>query len=379
MAWRTSSQVASAPEGAEAHPGVAAGLRKIIHIDMDAFFASVEQRDDPTLRGRPVAVGGSKERGVVAAASYEARRFGVRSAMASVSARRRCPDLVFVKPRFAAYKAVSQQIRAIFAEYTALVEPLSLDEAYLDVTENLRGIASATAVAEAIRARIFAETELTASAGVSYNKFLAKLASDFRKPNGLCVVTPAQGPGFVEGLAVGKFHGIGPVTAAKMNRLGILTGLDLRRQSEADLSAQFGKAGRYYYALARAIDDRPVSPDRIRKSVGSERTFSEDLTTPDALAEGLRPSIRSVFDHCERTGVPGRTVTVKVKYSDFRQVTRSRTMPRPFADLGELESVGLDLLRTILPLQRSVRLLGLSVSGFDPPDEAPDGQMSLDL
>ena len=371
------SQAASTPEG-EA-PQAAAGRRKIIHVDMDAFYASVEQRDDPSLRGRPVAVGGSRERGVVAAASYEARRFGVRSAMASVSARRRCPDLVFVKPRFAAYKAVSQQIRAIFAEYTPLIEPLSLDEAYLDVTENLKGISSATAVAEEIRARILAETELTASAGVSYNKFLAKLASDFRKPNGLHVVTPAQGSGFVEGLAVGRFHGIGPVTAAKMNRLGILTGLDLRGWSEADLTTEFGKAGRYYYDLARAIDHRPVSPDRIRKSVGSERTFHEDLTTPDALAEGLRPSIRSVFDHCERTGVPGRTVTLKVKYSDFRQVTRSRTLPRPIADAGELETIGLDLLAGILPLQRSVRLLGISVSGFDTKDDGPDGQMSLDV
>ncbi len=356
-------------------------LRKIIHIDMDAFFASVEQRDDPSLRGRPVAVGGSKERGVVAAASYEARRFGVRSAMASVSARRRCPDLVFVKPRFPVYKAVSQQIRAIFADYTALIEPLSLDEAYLDVTENLKRIASATQIAEEIRARIRAETGLTASAGVSYNKFLAKLASDYRKPDGLHVVTPAQGPGFVETLEVGRFHGIGPVTAAKMKRLGIATGLDLRQRSEAFLTAQFGKAGRYYYDLSRAIDHRAVSADRIRKSVGSERTFGEDLTTAEALAEGLRPSIHSVWEHCERSGSSGRCVTVKVKYSDFRQLTRSRTLPRPVTGPAELEAVGLELLASILPLERSVRLLGLSVSGFS--DEGPvdpaDPQMSLDL
>ena len=355
--------------------------RKIIHIDMDAFFAAVEQRDDPSLRGRPVAVGGSKERGVVAAASYEARRFGVRSAMASVSARRRCPDLVFVKPRFIVYKAVSQQIRAIFADYTPLIEPLSLDEAYLDVTENLKRIASATQIAEEIRARIRAETGLTASAGVSYNKFLAKLASDYRKPDGLHVVTPARGRDFVEALEVGRFHGIGPVTAAKMKRLGIATGLDLRQKSEAFLTAEFGKAGRYYYDLSRAIDHRAVSPDRVRKSVGSERTFGEDLTTPEALTEGLRPSIQSVWEHCERTGTAGRCVTVKVKYSDFRQLTRSRTVSRPVTSLDELETIGLELLAGILPLERSVRLLGLSVSGF--PGEAPSGpadpQMTLDL
>ena len=367
------------PEAGEPGASRAVPTRKIIHIDMDAFFASVEQRDDPSLRGRPVAVGGSRERGVVAAASYEARQFGVRSAMASVSARRRCPDLVFVKPRFAAYKAISQQIRAIFARYTSLIEPLSLDEAYLDVTEALGRFPSATDLAREIRACIVAETGLTASAGVSYNKFLAKLASDHRKPNGLFVVTPALGPAFVEQLAIGKFHGIGPVTAAKMNQLGILTGLDLRQQSEAFLTAAFGKAGRYYHDLSRAIDDRPVSPDRIRKSVGSERTFGQDLTTPEALAEGLRPSVSSVWDHCERTGTPGRTVTVKVKYSDFRQLTRSRTLARPVADAQELETVGLELLASILPLERSVRLLGLSMSGFEAPNQTPDTQMSLGL
>src|SRR5450755_1384273 len=227
--------------------------RKIIHVDMDAFYASVEQRDNPELRGKPVAVGGSRERGVVAAASYEARKFGVHSAMPSVSAKRKCPDLIFVKPRFDAYKAVSVQIREIYAEHTPLIEPLSLDEAYLDVTENLQGIGTATEIAEHIRAKILAETSLTASAGVSYNKFLAKLASDHRKPDGLFVITPKMGPAFVEGLLVGKFHGVGPATTARMNRLGIETGLDLRAQTLSFLQQHFGKSGPYFYSIARGI------------------------------------------------------------------------------------------------------------------------------
>ena len=252
--------------------------RKIIHADMDAFYASVEQRDDSSLKGRPVAVGYGAKRGVVAAASYEARAFGVRSAMPSTTAIRKCSQLVFVAPRFDVYRAVSQQIRAIFAEYTALVEPLSLDEAYLDVTDNRRDIATATASAAEIRARIFDETGLTASAGISYNKFLAKLASDHRKPNGQFTITPAMGPGFIQALPVGKFHGIGPVTAARINELGIFTGADLRRQSIAFLQLHFGKSGGWYYAIARGEDDRPVVPDRPRKSSGSETTFAEDLT-----------------------------------------------------------------------------------------------------
>ena len=258
-------------EGQRAEP--APRSRKIIHIDMDAFYASVEQRDNPELRGKPVAVGGSWERGVVAAASYEARKFGVHSAMPSVTAKRRCPDLIFVKPRFDAYKEISEQIRQIFAEYTPIIEPLSLDEAYLDVTENLKGMISATRIAEQIRATIRAETELTASAGVSYNKFLAKLASDYRKPDGLFVITPEMGPGFVETLPVRQFHGVGPATAKKMKQLGIDTGLDLRAQSPAFLQRYFGKMGSYYYWAARGIDERPVRADRIRKSIGVENTF----------------------------------------------------------------------------------------------------------
>ena len=250
---------------------VASPIRKIIHIDMDAFYASVEQRDDPSLRGRPVAVGHGAKRGVVAAASYEARVFGVRSAMPSTTAMRKCTDLVFVPPRFDVYRAVSRQIQTIFADYTSLIEPLSLDEAYLDVTENRRGIPTATATAAEIRARILDETGLTASAGISYNKFLAKLASDHRKPNGQFVITPAMEPGFIEGLPVGKFHGVGPVTAAKMNGLGIVTGADLRYQSITFLQLHFGKSGAWYYAIARGEDDRPVVPDRPRSRPARKR------------------------------------------------------------------------------------------------------------
>src|SRR5215211_5014715 len=257
--------------------------RKIIHIDMDAFYASVEQRDNPELRGKPVAVGGSRERGVVAAASYEARRFAIHSAMASITAKRKCPELVFVKPRFEVYKSVSLQIRAIFADYTPLIEPLSLDEAYLDVTENLKGIASATQIAHEIRSGIRAETGLTASAGVSYNKFLAKLASDQNKPDGLFAITPRIGPSFVEALPVGRFHGVGPATEARMHRLGIRTGADLRARSLAFLEQHFGKAGPYFHAIARGIDHRPVRPDRIRKSVGAEVTFFQDLVEFDDM------------------------------------------------------------------------------------------------
>src|ERR1700736_4545281 len=288
--------------------------RKIIHIDMDAFYASVEQRDNPELRGKPVAVGGSRERGVVSAASYEARNFGVRSAMPSVTAKRQCPDLIFVKPRFDAYMAVSLHIREIFAEHTPLIEPLSLDEAYLDVTENLQGIATATEIAEKIRAKIRTQTALTASAGVSYNKFLAKLASDHRKPDGLFVITPKMGPAFVETLPVGKFHGIGPATTAKMNRLGIETGLDLRGQTMSFLQQHFGKSGPYYFWIARGIDERPVRADRVRKSVGAENTFAQDLHEFAPMREALEPIIAKVWRHCQATGIRGRTLTLKVKF-----------------------------------------------------------------
>ena len=302
-------------------------VRKILHVDMDAFYASVEQRDYPDLRDRPVAVGHGAKRGVVAAASYEARAFGVRSALPSTTALRQCPELVFVPPRFDVYRAVSRQIHAIFAEYTSLIEPLALDEAYLDVTENRRGLPTASATAKEIRARIQGTTGLTASAGISYNKFLAKLASGQRKPNGQFVITPDIGADFVASLPVAKFHGIGPVTAAKMQRLGIQTGTDLRAQSLGFLQQHFGKSAAWYLGIANAEDDRPVVADRQRKSSGSETTFEHDLAAPDDIVAGVEAMAKDVWDWCEKAEAFGRTVTVKVKFADFRQVTRSRSYP----------------------------------------------------
>jgi len=353
-------------------------IRKIIHIDMDAFYASVEQRDDPALRGLPVAVGGSGGRGVVAAASYEARVFGVRSAMPSVSARRRCPELVFVKPRFEAYREVSNQIRAIFADYTQHVEPLSLDEAYLDVTHDLKGIGVATAIAEEIRARIFAETGLTASAGVSYNKFLAKLASDQNKPDGLCVVTPARGAAFVAALPVKRFHGVGPVTAAKMARLGIETGADLRAQSLEWLAEHFGSAGEYYHNLARAICHRQVRANRERKSIGAEDTFFEDLSAEADLVAELDKISATLWRRInEKGGIIGRTVTLKVKYQDFRIITRARSLDRPVAGRDEFLEIGVNLLRALLPASKGIRLLGLTLSGLSQREPIRAPQLGL--
>ncbi len=354
-------------------------IRKIIHIDMDAFYASVEQRDNPELRGKPVAVGGSRERGVVAAASYEARKFGVRSAMASVVAARKCLNLIFVKPRFDAYKAASNQIREVFLEYTPLVEPLSLDEAYLDVTENLKGIASATEIAKEIKIKIKERTGLTASAGVSYNKFLAKLASDYNKPDGLFVIKPNQGEKFVETLDVYRFHGIGKVTAEKMNKMEIFTGMDLRQKDEAFLRKHFGKAGGYYYDISRAIDNRPVNPDRIRKSVGSENTFDSDLETRIELEAGLLPLIEDVWRYCERTKGYGRTVNLKVKYLDFQQITRSKTTLSPIMDKAFFEKISFDLLEQIQPVEKGVRLLGISLSNLEFADEMVGKQLTLNF
>jgi DNA polymerase-4 len=365
-------------EGAEGSSAEAVGPRKIIHIDMDAFYASVEQRDNPELRGKPVAVGGARERGVVAAASYEARKFGVHSAMPSITAKRKCPDLIFVKPRFDAYKAISLQIRDILAEYTPIIEPLSLDEAYLDVTENLKGIISATQIAEEIRARIRAETELTASAGVSYNKFLAKLASDHRKPDGLFVITPKMGPEFVETLPVRKFHGVGPATAKKMARLGIETGIDLRAKSETFLQQQFGKAGFYYYWAARGIDERPVRADRIRKSVGAENTFPADLFTYEAARDALQEIVEKVWRYCEGSRIRGRTVTLKVKFANFQQITRSRTGQMQIGTRSELEQLSKALLEPLFPVARGVRLLGVSLSSLaDESEREPEFRLPV--
>ncbi|AHJ96693.1 DNA polymerase IV [Hymenobacter swuensis] len=354
-----------------------AEIRKIIHLDMDAFYASVEQRDNPDLRGRPVAVGGSRARGVVAAASYEARQFGVRSAMPSSTALRKCPELVFVKPRFEVYKGISRQIRTIFAEYTPLIEPLSLDEAYLDVTENQKGIALATQVAREIRAEILRQTQLTASAGISYNKFLAKLASDYRKPNGQFVIRPGQGEAFVAELAVGQFHGIGPATAARLNRLGIFTGLDLRQQTEAFLRQHFGKAGTHYYLISRAQDHRPVQPNRLRKSIGSETTFEHDLLTSGELEAGLQPCLEAVWGHCQRLGLRGRTLTLKVKYADFQQITRSRTLIGLVSGPEVLAQVAQELLLGLGPLPKGVRLLGVALSSLETPEDAVGKQLAL--
>jgi DNA polymerase-4 len=351
--------------------------RRIIHIDMDAFYASVEQRDDPSLRGRPVAVGGSRERGVVAAASYEARRFGVHSALPSVTARRKCPELVFVRPRFDVYRAVSHQIQAIFARYTPLIQPLSLDEAYLDVTAPLLDRGSATAIAEEIRAAIRAETGLTASAGVSYNKLLAKLASDHRKPDGLFVITPRMGPAFVEQLPVGKFHGIGPVTAAKMLAFGISTGLDLRGRTRAFLTEHFGKAGDFYYGIARGQDDRPVNPDRSAKSVGAEVTFERDLERWDQVGPALESVFTKLWAAYSKAGRSGRTVTVKIKYANFQQITRSRSLTEPITLRAVLEEISRDLLRPQFPPHLGVRLLGVTVSNLDLGPQTPVPQLSL--
>lgn len=356
--------------------GVLAPHRKIIHIDMDAFYASVEQRDNPELRGKPVAVGGSAERGVVAAASYEARKFGVRSAMPSVTAKRQCPDLIFVKPRFEVYKAISRQIREIFAEHTAIIEPLSLDEAYLDVTENLQEIPLARDIALRIREKIKAETGLNASAGISYNKFLAKLASDHRKPNGQYVISPEMGPTFVETLPIGKFHGIGPATTAKMNALGIFTGLHLRNQTLEFLSANFGKAGSYYYWISRGVDERPVRANRIRKSIGAENTFSSDLTEREAMIAELAPLIEKVWRYCESTGDRGRTVTLKVKFSDFETITRSRSVTSAVTNHHDLSRLTIGLLESAMPFPKAVRLLGVSLSSLQ---AEPEDELQLDL
>lgn len=338
--------------------------RKIIHVDMDAFFASVEQRDNPQLRGKPVAVGGSAQRGVVAAASYEARKFGIRSAMPSVTAARRCPALIFVPPRFEVYRAVSQQIRTIFSRYSDLVEPLSLDEAYLDVTADKQQIGSAVRIAKLIRSAIREETGLTASAGVSYNKFLAKVASDQNKPDGIFVIRPHEGADFVATLPVRRFYGVGPKTAERMGSLGIHVGTDLREQSMDFLLAHFGKSAEYLYHAARGVDHRPVRSNRIRKSVGREQTFSQDLAGKAALCEALERIIDSVWLRIEKSGVVGRTVTLKVKYADFRQVTRRKTCDDTLVNRELFAALAKELLVQLLPVTTGVRLLGLTLSGL---------------
>jgi len=358
-------------------------VRKIIHVDMDAFYASVEQRDEPSYRGKPIVVGGSPDkRGAVAAASYEARKFGIHSAMPSRVALKKCPDVIFVKPRFEVYRAVSEQIREIFSRYTELIEPLALDEAYLDVTINKTAMSSATLIAKEIKECIFRETNLTASAGVSINKFLAKVASGMNKPDGLFLISPEEAEAFVEALPIEKFHGIGTVTAAKMHKLGIADGADLKRWSEEDLVKRFGKSGYFYYKIARSQDDRPVNPNRIRKSVGAEKTFEQDLDDFALMKAELAAIARKLKERLDVKNTSGRTITLKVRYANFQLATRSHTLLYATNDESKILCLAQELLFSTVNLsEQKVRLLGISVSNLDGTDrEIPVyEQLSLDL
>ncbi|MEL6470543.1 MAG: DNA polymerase IV [Cyanobacteria bacterium J06623_4] len=353
-------------------------MRKIIHIDMDAFYASVEQRDNPALRGKPVAVGGSPDkRGAVCAASYEARRYGIHSAMPSRSAVQRCSELIFIRPRFDVYKAVSQEIRAILFDYTDLVEPLSLDEAYLDVTFDKQSIGSAVRIAEQIRDRIKQSLQLTASAGVSINKFLAKIASDLNKPDGLSFIGPDQAEAFIETLAIEDFYGVGPATATKMKALGIYTGADLKNWEEAQLVQAFGKVGRYYYRVVRAQDNRPVNPNRIRKSIGAERSFFEDLQQLPEMKAALAKIAEEVHQRLTKNNRNGYTLTLKVKYDNYDTITRSRTLESPIQDVEQILQLATALLIANIEAGRPLRLLGITISNLAAPQ--PYSQLSLNL
>ncbi|MBW6535463.1 MAG: DNA polymerase IV [Mariniphaga sp.] len=345
---------------------------------MDAFYASVEQLDNPELKGKPVAVGGSRERGVVAAASYEARQFGVRSALSSKVAKRKCPGLIFVKPRFARYKEISNQIREIFFEYTDLVEPLSLDEAYMDVTYAKMGKPSATLIAQEIRKRIFEETKLTASAGVSYNKFLAKVASDVNKPNGIFVITPDKAQEFIDNLEVRRFFGIGKVTAEKLNKMGIWFGCDLKQIDRFELARLFGKSGNYYYDICRGIDQRPVEPSRERKSVGAEQTFSNDLFQENELQTELFKIADILWERYEKTKATAKTLTLKYKYADFEQHTRSKTNPGWISTKNELETEAKGLLHSE-NFTKGIRLLGLTLSNFQHEEGNEPVQLTIEF
>ncbi|THF49471.1 DNA polymerase IV [Flavobacterium supellecticarium] len=339
-------------------------FRKIIHVDMDAFYASVEQMDNPELKGKPVAVGGSEVRGVVSAASYEARKFGVRSAMSGYMARKNCPELIFVRPRFDRYKEISKKIRKIFYEYTDLVEPLSLDEAYLDVTENKKGNPSATLIAQEIRKRIFEEIGLTASAGISVNKFLAKVASDYNKPNGQKTINPEEIIQFLEELDIKKFYGIGKVTAEKMYQSGIFTGKDLKAKSLDYLEEHFGKSGTHYYNIVRGIHNSAVKPDRMLKSVGAERTFNVNLSSEIFMVEKLENIANELEKRLKSYKIAGKTVTLKIKYSDFTLQTRSKTLPYFIADKALILEAAKELLYQE-KMKDSVRLLGISLHNLN--------------
>lgn len=345
---------------------------------MDAFYASIEQRDRPEYRNKPLAVGYAGERGVVAAASYEARKFGVRSAMPSKIAFRRCPHIIFVPARFDVYKKVSHQVRDIFLEYTDLVEPLSLDEAFLDVTVDYKNIRSGTLIAKEIRERIYKETGLTASAGVSYNKFLAKIASDENKPNGQFVITPDDTEAFLAKLPIERFFGVGKVTAERMHKMQVFNGYDLKMKSEAELVSAFGKAGYMYYLNARGIDDREVEPNRIRKSIGAENTFETNINSFDILCDYLHELSEEVVARVNKSSFAGRTVTIKVKYPDFRIITRSKTLPVTVNDLETLYNTGVELL-SMVDISNSVRLLGISIKKPDRIEWKGDTQLEIDF
>lgn len=338
--------------------------RKIIHVDMDAFYASVEQMDNPELKGKPLAVGGSEVRGVVSAASYEARKFGVRSAISGIQAKKLCPDLIFVRPRFDRYKEISKKIRKIFHDYTDLVEPLSLDEAYLDVTENKKGNPSATLIAQEIRKRIFEEVGLTASAGISVNKFVAKIASDYNKPNGQKTVNPDEVEAFLEKLDIKKFYGVGKVTAEKMYQLGIFTGYDLKQKPLEYLEKHFGNSGFHYYQICRGIHNSTVKPNRKIKSVGAERTFGENLSSEIFMEERLQSIAKELEKRLQKSKISGKTITLKIKYSDFTLQTRSKTLPYFVSDKNIILDVAKDLLYQER-LRNSVRLLGISIHNLN--------------
>lgn len=356
-------------------------VSKIIHIDMDAFYASVEQRDNPDLAAKPVVVGGSPAgRGVVAAASYEARKFGIRSAMPASQAIRLCPDAVFIKPRFDVYREISLHIRSIFREFTDLVEPLSLDEAYLDVTENHKNNPSATLIARELKQRIKSETGLIASAGVAPNKFLAKIASDLDKPDGLAVITPEKAQAFIAELPIGKFHGIGKATEAKMHKLGIYTGADLRSWSESELHRHFGKVASFYYTIARGDDPREVKPHRTRKSLGAERTFREDQEDRAWMRNFLSELAGKISDRMKRLKATGKTITLKLRYDDFETITRAASLNHPTDESDEIARTSHQLLEETEAGRRKVRLLGITVSNLDLPGEHKSGQqLELDF
>ncbi|MDR0232885.1 MAG: DNA polymerase IV [Dysgonamonadaceae bacterium] len=354
-------------------------MRKIIHIDMDAYYASVEQRDNPALRGKPIAVGYGEARGVVATASYEARKFGVRSAMPSLTARNKCPELIFVPPRFNVYHEVSTQIREIFLEYTDLVEPLSLDEAFLDVTTNHKNNPSASLIAKEIQRRIFEETRLTASAGVSINKFLAKIASDYKKPNGFFVITPEEAEKFTENLKIEQFFGVGKVTAKKMHEHRVFTGLDLKQRSEMELVRLFGKMGHSLYLNARGIDNREVEPNRITKSISTETTFLKDKDNLNLLTVELYHLAKDVFEQMREEEFFGKTITIKIKYADFKIITRSKTLPQKIHDFHSMWDMARKMMKQIDLSGQPVRLIGFGISNASEESGQKQLQLELDL